>query len=73
MEKPYDIKALAEKLKAKGLDVADEVLKDVVGETLDWVTESAKLSPTPFDDVAALVAPKVKEVAFSAIDKVTGH
>lgn len=73
MEKPYDLKVLGAKLKAKGLDVAEESLKVVVSETLDWVSESAPVSPNKVDDVVAMAIPFVKPKIMEAIDKIDGE
>lgn len=73
MEKAYDVKVLAEKLKAKGLDLGEEAVKLVVGETVDWAVESAQVSKTPYDDVIALVAPQLKKKALELADKIDGQ
>lgn len=72
MEKAYDVKALAEKLKGRGLDVAEEAAKVIVEETFAWVEESAKLSATPYDDMGLIILPKLKELALKEIDKIDG-
>lgn len=69
----YDIKVLGEKLKAKGLDVAEESLKILVSETLDWVAKSAPVSPNKIDDVVAMAIPFVKPQIMKAIDKIDGQ
>ncbi len=55
MEKPYDLKALGEKLKAKGLPVAEAALEKTAAETYvavkEWLTESAVQSENKIDDV----------------------
>lgn len=71
--KPYDLKVLAEKLKAKGLDVAEESLKILVNETLDWVSESAPASPNKVDDIVSMAIPFIKPKIMEAIDKVDGQ
>jgi hypothetical protein len=73
MEKAYDPKALALMLKDKGLDLAEESVVLVVDVLFDWLEQSAKLSTTPFDDAAMLVAPKVKELVHSLVDKIDGE
>jgi hypothetical protein len=73
MEKAYDIKVLGEKLKAKGLDIAEESLKVLVGETLDWIQESAPLSASTVDDYAAMAIPFIKPKILEAIDKIDGQ
>jgi len=70
--KPYDVKVLAEKLKSKGLDIAEESIKVLVVETLDWVSESAPISPTGVDDVIAMAIPFIKPKILEAIDKIDG-
>jgi hypothetical protein len=72
MEQAYEVKALLEGLKAKGLDVAEETAKGVVVAVADWFSASAKLSATPFDDVALIIIPKLVESALAEIDKIDG-
>lgn len=72
MEKAYDVKVLADKLKGRGLDVAEEAAKVIIEETLNWVEESAKLSATPYDDMGLIVLPKLKEIALKEADKIDG-
>lgn len=73
MEKAYDIKALADRLKSRGLDIAEEAAKIMVEETLLWVEESAKLSATPYDDMGLIVLPQLKKLALDAVDKIDGQ
>lgn len=72
MEKAYDLKALVEKLKAKGLDVAEDAAKVIVEESFAWVEESAKLSATPYDDLLIAVIPVMKKEVLKAVDKIDG-
>ena len=72
MEKAFDVKDLAARLKARGLDLAEEAGKIVVEEVLNWTEESVKLSENKFDDAALLVLPMVKEAALKAVDKIDG-
>jgi hypothetical protein len=73
MEKAYDVKGLVEKLKGKGLELAEDGAKIVVESVFEWVEESAKESATPYDDMALVVLPKVKELALQAVDKIDGQ
>lgn len=73
MEKAYDIQALIAKLKGRGLDIAEEMAKVVVEESFSWVEESAKLSATPWDDMALIVVPNLKQLALSGVDKIDGQ
>jgi len=73
MEKAYDLKALGEILKSKGLDLAEDAVKIIAESTFDWVEESAKLSETPYDDMGLVVLPQLKKLAFESIDKIDGQ
>jgi hypothetical protein len=73
MEKAYDVKDLAARLKGRGLDLAEEAAKIVIEETLVWIEESAKLSATPYDDMGLIVLPQLKKLALDAADKIDGQ
>lgn len=72
MEKAYDLKVLAEKLKAKGLDVAEEAAKIIVEETLTFIVESAVKSENKYDDLLVAIVPVIKPHILSAVDKIDG-
>lgn len=69
----YDIKDLGEKLKSRGLNVAEEALGGVVEDVLGWLESSVKESATPYDDVLLGVIPLVKAELLKQIDKINGH
>jgi hypothetical protein len=73
MVKPYDVSELVNILKSKGLDIAEDAAKIVVESSLEWFKESAKLSATPYDDMALIVLPQVEGFIKSALDKIDGH
>lgn len=73
MVKAYDLKVLAEKLKGKGLDLAEEGAKIAVEGIFEWVEESAKISATPYDDMGAIVLPQLKKFALEQVDKIDGE
>jgi len=73
MEKAYDLKVLTAKLKARGLDFAEEAATIIVEETCDWITESAPISKTPYDDMLAIVIPPAKKMILEAVDKIDGE
>jgi hypothetical protein len=73
MEKAYDFKDLGLRLKGRGLDIAEEASKVVIEEVLAWVEDSAKLSATPYDDMAVFIVPKVKDLALKYADKIDGQ
>lgn len=68
----YELKVLAEKLKAKGLDVAEDAAKILVEETLDWVSEEAGKSENKVDDLVVAILPIVKPHILNAVDKIDG-
>lgn len=72
MEKAYDVADLALKLKGRGLDVAEEAAKVLVEEVLAWAEESAKISETPYDNMALVVLPELKKLALGLVDKIDG-
>lgn len=73
MEKAFDMSVLAAKLKARGLDVAEEAAKIVVEEVLDWTSESVVLTENKFDDLAIAVIPMIKTYALAQVDKIDGE
>lgn len=73
MEKAYDISDLAARLKARGLDLAEEGAKIVIEEASQWLVDSAALSENKLDDIAALGIPQIKELALKYADKIDGH
>lgn len=73
MEKAYDIGALVAGFKSKGLDIVEDSAKYAVEAVLVWFEASAKLSATPFDDVALVVIPQLKKTVFDMLDKIDGQ
>lgn len=71
--KAYDVKVLTEKLKARGLDLAEEAATIIVEETFNWVAESAPISKTPYDDMLMVVIPPVKKMILTEVDKIDGQ
>ncbi len=72
-KKAYDLKELAKKCKAKGLDVAEEAAGELYDAVKDWFKESAALSKNPFDDMVVPFLDKVDAVVLPAIDKIDGE
>ena len=73
MVKAYDPKVLIEKLKGKGLNLAEEAATIVVEETLNWVSESAIISENKMDDILAVIIPVIKPHIMRLIDKIDGE
>lgn len=69
-KKAYDVKILLEKLKEQGLEIAEESAKILINGTFDWLEESAVLSENPYDDMAKVVYPKVRDFAIESADKI---
>lgn len=73
MDKPFDIADLGKKLKEKGLDVAEEALKILATETLEWTQESCLIHPNALVKLGAPVVAAVKPFVLSEIDKIDGQ
>jgi hypothetical protein len=73
MEKAYDVKILKERIKAKGLDIAEEALVILVDQTLGWMEDSAKMSENKWDDMIAVFASIAKPMIMEQIDKIDGE
>jgi len=70
MEKAYDTKALVEKLKGRGLDLAEDAAGIALEEVLAWFEESARMSENKYDDLVIAIIPMLKEEALKQIDKI---
>lgn len=71
MEKAYELKALLNKFKAHGLELAEEEAKNIIADVCEWLEESGKMTAMPYDDMAFAVAlPKVKELVLGLAEKI---
>jgi len=70
VKKAYDVKSLVEKLKDQGIEVAEEAAKGAIESVIAWFEESAKLSKTPYDDMALIILPQIKDLALEQADKI---
>jgi len=73
MEKAYDLTDLVDKLKTRGIDVAETAAKGLVQETFKWLTESAVISETPYDNLVAPLYPVAEKAILEGIDKWDGE
>lgn len=73
LKEAYDVNGLVDRLKAKGLDLAEEGAKIAVAELLEWIKESAAKSSTPFDDIVVTVIPLLQAEIDKQIDKIDGE
>lgn len=72
MEKAFDPKDLVARLKAKGLDAAEDVVKIVAGETMDWAVESLVMHENQYVKFFAPVLGGLKPVVMAELDKIDG-
>lgn len=72
MEKAYELSGLLVKLKDRGLDMAEEGVKIFIEEFFSFMDESAKLSATPLDNVAAALYPELKKFLIEKADSIDG-
>lgn len=68
----YKLSALLEKLKGKGLDVAEDGAKVIAESVLEWVQESALASANKYDDLAVVLVGALKDSIMKEIDKIDG-
>jgi translation initiation factor 2B subunit (eIF-2B alpha/beta/delta family) len=69
----YEVKALAEKLKEKGIDVAEEVAIEAVKAVSEWAQTEAKKGEKPIVDAVVLIAaPQLEKVLVDLADKIDG-
>jgi hypothetical protein len=70
MDKAYDLKALGEKLKEKGMPEVEELAEKAYEALKEWIIESAELSANPFDNMVpgffgaldSIVKPKLDKI-----------
>lgn len=70
MEKAFDLADLGEKLKAAGLELAEENVKVLVPIMLDWIQASVALTENKFDDFFLIARPQIEAVIMPAIEKI---
>lgn len=73
MSNPELKKEILDSLKAKGLDVAEEALAEVVEGLFEVAETLIVKSENKFDDMALVVLPKLKELTLKALDKLDGE
>ncbi len=76
MLKAYDLKDLAEKLKAAGIPIALDAAESAAGNVYvalkAWIKESAALSESKIDDVIAPFIDQLDAFVLPQIDKING-
>lgn len=72
MPEGFDVEALKAKLKARGLDLAEEAAKEVASDICDWLQESLPKSKVPFAGFLAGFVPELKKLALGLADQIDG-
>jgi len=60
-------------LKAKGLDIAEDSLKELLETVLTVAEELVKKSENKYDDLLLVILPQIKPYLLEAIDKLDGQ
>lgn len=72
MVKPFDPSDLVEKLKGKGLTIAEEGVEVVEEALIEWIKESVVLSDSKLDDIALPILEALKPLIDAQIAKIDG-
>ncbi len=72
MDKAFDLKDLGEKLKDRGLDLAEDAAKIVVEEVIAWTKASVALTENKYDDMLLAAFPLIEGAINEALDKIDG-
>ena len=72
MKEAYDIKALGEMLKAKGLIEAEDLAAEAYGVFKAWLKESATVSENKYDDLVMPFIDQLDAIVKPQIDKIDG-
>lgn len=74
MEKPFDLKDLEARLKAKGMGAVEGLAEIVAVEVLDWANESCMIHPNILVKTIGVPAVAIlKPLAMGAVDKIDGQ
>ncbi len=69
----FELPVLVEKLKSRGLDVAEEAAKVAVEEILNWASEGCLETGGLVAVVGAVAVPEIKKLALGLVDKIDGQ
>jgi hypothetical protein len=73
MSKAFDIKDLGEKLKAKGLPVAEEALEEVYEAVKEWLLQGAAIQGGIVGGIVPVAVAAIDGFAKEQIDKIDGE
>jgi len=68
-----DFKLLLDDLKAKGLDMGEDVAKELVISVFDWLSAEVAKTDNKVDDLLLAVLPVVRPMLMDLIDKIDGE
>lgn len=66
-------KELIEGFKDRGIDIAEEALKIVIEEVLEYASKKVLETENKFDDMLLAVMPIVKKELLKLVDKIDGE
>jgi len=70
MKEAYDLKALGDKLKAQGLELAEDGAENVYVSVKEWLKESAEKSTNAIDNVVTSFLDQLDPVVLPLIDEI---
>lgn len=73
LEKAYDFDALAKVLKEKGLVEVEDGVRTIVVGVVDFLKQSARLSPSKVDDFLVGLYEMGEERLLEQVDKIDGQ
>ena len=73
MTEAYQLKDLGDKLRARGLDLAEEAVGILYVELKAWLKESAVKSENKIDDLVAGFLDQLDPIVLPQIDKIDGQ
>ena len=74
MEKAFEIKALVAQLEAKGLVVAEDLAKVLVGEVFEWTEKSLAIHESAMVKMLGLpLVQAVKPLVMEQVDRLDGQ
>jgi len=68
-----DFKLLLDDLKSKGLDMGEDVAKELVISVFDWLSAEVAKTDNKVDDLLLAVLPVVRPMLMDLIDKIDGE
>lgn len=73
MEKPFDMKDLVDRCKVNGLDMTEDLAKEVAGVTIDWLKESCAIHSNVLLRLFSPMVEAVRPSIMEELDKIDGQ